>query len=104
MAWCLDESGVTLGKVRERGEEMWSPEARAAEEVEFPFTPRLRNVVGRAKQEARRDWIRTVWTRCTCSWAYWKSQRAARPGSCTAWVWIEPKPATLSCDYTASKI
>lgn len=54
VAWCLDASGVTLGKVRERVEEMWSPEARAAEEVEFPFTPRLRNVVDRAKQEARR--------------------------------------------------
>ncbi|MGB3680868.1 MAG: Clp protease N-terminal domain-containing protein [Rubrobacteraceae bacterium] len=53
VAWCLEEFDVTLGKVREQIEVMWEPDAAAGEEIEFPFTPRLRSVAEQAQQEAR---------------------------------------------------
>ena len=53
VAWCLDEFGVTLDKVREHIESVWMPDAAVAEEVEFAFTPRLRNAVEQAQREAR---------------------------------------------------
>lgn len=54
VAWCLKEFDVDLRKVRGQVESMWSPDARAGEEVEFPFSPRSRRVVARARREARR--------------------------------------------------
>lgn len=54
VAWCLDEFGVTLYKVREQIENMWEPDGIAVEEVEFAFTPRLRNVIEQAQREAQR--------------------------------------------------
>lgn len=53
VAWCLEEFDVDLRKVREQLENMWAPDAAAGEEVEFPFTPRLRRVVEQAQREAR---------------------------------------------------
>lgn len=53
VAWCLGEFDVTVRKVREQIESMWVPDRRAGEEVEFAFTPRLRNVVDQAWREAR---------------------------------------------------
>ncbi|CAN5709752.1 hypothetical protein BH24ACT22_BH24ACT22_21370 [soil metagenome] len=53
VAWCLAEVDVDLRKVREQLENMWAPDAAVGEEVEFPFTPRLRRVVEQAQREAR---------------------------------------------------
>ena len=53
VAWCLGEFGVTGRKVREQIESMWVPDSRAGEELEFPFTPRLKSVVDQAWQESR---------------------------------------------------
>ncbi len=53
VAWCLEEFGVGLRKVREQIENAWTPDRRAAEELEFAFTPRLRRVAERAQREAR---------------------------------------------------
>jgi ATP-dependent Clp protease ATP-binding subunit ClpC len=54
VAWCLKEFDVDLREVRGQVESMWSPEMRASEEVEFPFSPRSRRVIARARREARR--------------------------------------------------
>lgn len=53
VAWCFGELDVGLREVREQIESMWIPEVRAGEEVEFPFSPRLRRVVEQAQREAR---------------------------------------------------
>lgn len=53
VAWCLSEFDVDLRKVREQIENMWAPDIRAGEEVEFAFSPRLRRVVEQARREAR---------------------------------------------------
>jgi ATP-dependent Clp protease ATP-binding subunit ClpC len=54
VSWCLEEFGITLRKVRAQVERRWEPDREAAEEVEFPFTPRLRDLIDHAKREARR--------------------------------------------------
>ncbi len=53
VAWCLSEFDVDLRKVREQIENMWAPDIRAGEEVEFAFSPRVRRVVEQARREAR---------------------------------------------------
>lgn len=54
VAWCLAKVDVTLDDVRRQVENLWSPHREAADELEFAFTPRLRNVVEQARLEARR--------------------------------------------------
>lgn len=63
VAWSLEDSGLPLRKVREQVEEMWDPDSRAGEEIEFPFTPRSRSAVERARRESARlghDYVDTL--------------------------------------------
>ena len=53
VAWCLAEVNVTLDDVRKQVENLWSPNAEAAGELEFAFAEHSRNAVERARQEAR---------------------------------------------------
>lgn len=53
VAWCLEEFSVNPSDIRKQIEDTWTPDRGAGEEVEFSFTPRLRNVVERAQLEAR---------------------------------------------------